>query len=765
MSVSRRTLFSLRATAIYVVFATAWILLSDQALGLFADAATLTRFSTVKGLLFVVITALILWGALQSAPNDEQPHLARQLSPASTSLTQTAWGLVLPVLGGLIQYFFWSAIVPNPWLLLYPAVFLASWLGGWWAGLLSTSLSTLIGWYFFTQPYESWAITRAGSVLGLGIFFGMGVLFSLTHEWLKQTQQRATDNKFEALVEQTLAGIYIAQDGFFRYVNPEFARMMGYDSADEIVQRIPVLDLVVPEQRAQVAMTLKERESDVSHHMRYALKARRKDGTAIDLEVHGRGMLTDSGPAVIGLAIDVTSRRQTEKALRHNEQLLRAVVEGSPDAIFVKDLQGRYLMANQGTAQVLGRPIEQIIGHDDAELFPPDSARRILEADQAVMRSNETRQSEEHLQTRDGRDWLFLVMKGPMHDAKGQVNGLFGISRDITEIHRTREALKSHQEKLEAMVAQRTAELEAARNEAERLAGIKTDFLANMSHEIRTPLNGVLGLAQIGYQDASPTTRRLFSQILESGQVLLGVVNDILDFSKIEAGKLHIESLPVDVRDLVERVVAQVRDRAEAKHLQLTVDISSDIPIYVATDPLRLEQILLNLLTNAIKFTQIGSVQVVVQRMNHHLSLQVRDTGIGMSDEQVASLFTPFTQADNSTTRRYGGTGLGLSITKRLTELLGGSIHVQSQPDKGSAFDVSLPLSEAATPAPPAAKQPLIPPSAAPERPRRLQGIRILAAEDNRVNQIVLREFLAIEGAQVTLVNGGQEALDQVQAT
>ncbi|HET8695636.1 MAG TPA: ATP-binding protein, partial [Aquabacterium sp.] len=215
----------------------------------------------------------------------------------------------------------------------------------------------------------------------------------------------------------------------------------------------------------------------------------------------------------------------------------------------------------------------------------------------------------------------------------------------------------------------------------------------------------------------------------------------------------------------VERVVAQVRDRAEAKHLQLAIDISSDIPIYVATDPLRLEQILLNLLTNAIKFTQIGSVQVVVQRMNHHLNLQVRDTGIGMNDEQVASLFTPFTQADNSTTRRYGGTGLGLSITKRLTELLGGSIHVQSQPGKGSVFDVSLPLSEAATPAPPAAKQPLISPSAALERPRRLQGIRILAAEDNRVNQIVLREFLAIEGAQVTLVNGGQEALDQVQAT
>ncbi|MDE1998340.1 MAG: PAS domain S-box protein, partial [Burkholderiales bacterium] len=536
-----------------------------------------------------------------------------------------------------------------------------------------------------------------------------------------------------------------------------------YASPEEITQGLPVLDLVMPEHRAQVAKTLKEREADIDHHMRYSLKGRRKDGSSIDLEVHGRGMQTSSGPAVIGLAIDVTARRQTEKALRHSEQLLRAIVEGSTDAIFVKDRQGRYLMANQGTAHVIGRPVDQIIGRDDAELLPADSARYLIEADQAILRSGETRQTEEHFRTFDGRDWLFLVIKGPMHDAKGQVNGLFGISRDITEIHRTREALKSHQEKLEAMVAQRTAELEAARNEAERLAGIKTDFLANMSHEIRTPLNGVLGLAQIGYQSPDPATRRLFSQILESGQVLLGVVNDILDFSKIEAGKLHIESLPVDVRDLVERVVAQVRDRAEAKHLQLTIDISCDIPIYVATDPLRLEQILLNLLTNAIKFTQIGSVQVVVQRMNHHLSLQVRDTGIGMSDEQVAGLFTPFTQADNSTTRRYGGTCLGLSITKRLTELLGGSIRAQSHPGTGSVFDVSLPLAEAATPAPAPLSMAAEP--AAPVRRGRLSGIRVLAAEDNRVNQIVLREFLSLEGAQVTLVNGGQEALDQVQAT
>ncbi|HET8869719.1 MAG TPA: ATP-binding protein, partial [Aquabacterium sp.] len=272
-----------------------------------------------------------------------------------------------------------------------------------------------------------------------------------------------------------------------------------------------------------------------------------------------------------------------------------------------------------------------------------------------------------------------------------------------------------------------------------------------------------LGLAQIGYQDPYHPTRRLFGQILESGQVLLGVVNDILDFSKIEAGKLHIELLPVEIRELIERVVAQVRDRAQLKQLQLNVRIDASIPLYVETDPLRLEQVLLNLLTNAIKFTQIGSVTIDVRRDGKDLKLTIEDTGIGMDSQQVAGLFSPFTQADSSTTRRFGGTGLGLSISKRLIELLGGRIHVASAPGAGSRFEITLPLSESAA-APPSAEG-LSATLPARSRLGRLQGIRVLAAEDNRVNQIVLREFLALEGATATLVNGGQEAIDLIKSS
>ena len=211
MPVSRRQLYSLRATLLYFVFAAAWILLSDQALSFFADAQTLTRFSTIKGLLFIGITALILWTALQNVPNDQQASFSSPIfdTPSAANL---AWGVNLPLIAGAMQWYFWSTLSPLTWLLLYPAVFMASVLGGAWAGVTATMLSTLIGWYCFTAPYLSWQIGTPSAVISMGIFFGMGLLFSLAHEWLRSTQARSNENKFEALVEQSLAGIYIVKD-------------------------------------------------------------------------------------------------------------------------------------------------------------------------------------------------------------------------------------------------------------------------------------------------------------------------------------------------------------------------------------------------------------------------------------------------------------------------------------------------------------------------------------------------------------------------
>ena len=764
MSVSRRKMFSLRATASYAVFATAWILLSDQALSLFAAPKTLTQFSTLKGLLFIAITALILWVALQNVPNDDATTLPESPADASHPL-RMVWGFVLPAIGGLIQWISWPEAETFTWLLLYPAVFLASWLGGRVAGLLATGLSTLIGWYVFTAPAFSWSVSAPTSALSIGIFFGMGVLFTLTHEWLRRSQQRATDNKFEALVEQSLAGIYIVQDGLFRYVNPEFARIMGYDSPDQIVNNLHVADLIAPEHRETSLRNIQRHLADMNQHMRYALRGRRRDGSAVDLEVHGRGIQTNTGTAVIGLAIDVSERIKTEAALRQSEQLLRAVVEGTSDAIFIKDKTGRYLMANQATADILGCTVPDILGQDDTAVFAPATAQQLMARDQAILEEGCTQTTEEQLTTLDGADWRFLVTKGPLLDAQGQVVGLFGMSRDITEIHQARLALQHHQEQLEAVVQQRTAELNLARQEAEQLAQVKSEFLANMSHEIRTPLNGVLGLAQLGLQDTtSPSAQHLFGQIVQSGRLLLGVVNDILDFSKIEAGKLQTEAIPVNLRELLDRALAPIRQRAHDQGLTVDLHLASDLPICIESDPLRLEQILLNLLTNAIKFTRTGGITLRAQRHDKRVLIQVSDTGIGMTDEQLANLFTPFTQADNSTTRRYGGTGLGLTITKRLVELLGGDIQVRSQAGQGATFEISLPLTEA--PAPAADTMlPAPPAKLARHSPvgSRLQGLRILAAEDNPVNQLVLGEFLRLEGAVATFVDTGQAAIDHVR--
>jgi len=312
-------------------------------------------------------------------------------------------------------------------------------------------------------------------------------------------------------------------------------------------------------------------------------------------------------------------------------------------------------------------------------------------------------------------------------------------------------------------------ERERARLGAVRLASAKSEFLANMSHEIRTPLNGLLGLAQIGMrQSADDATRATFAAILKSGGLLLGIVDDVLDFSRIEAGKLRVEQRPLAPRALAEEALVLLRDRAEDKRIALALDVDAALPQRCIGDALRTQQVLVNLLSNAIKFTQAGSVKVWVgleppgdapAGAPRQVVYRVTDTGIGIAPEQLAHLFTPFQQADTSTTRRFGGTGLGLAISSRLAALMGGSVEVRSAPGAGSSFELRLPWVDAGTTAAPST-------AAAPwvDTPRRLAGVRVLVAEDNEVNQMVLERALEIEGAATTLVGDGRQAVNRVLA-
>jgi signal transduction histidine kinase len=341
----------------------------------------------------------------------------------------------------------------------------------------------------------------------------------------------------------------------------------------------------------------------------------------------------------------------------------------------------------------------------------------------------------------------------------GRVLRASGMLQDVTQLRFAERALKDHRNRLEEEVLQRTAELVTARNEAQRLAKSKSDFLANMSHEIRTPMNAVLGLAQIGMEQSDDRgVSKVFGQILDAGEHLLNVVNDVLDFSKIEAGKLGIDAQPFEIRQTLQQCTEMFTQRVETKALQMPVTIAEDVTGCVIGDSFRLQQILINLLSNAIKFTERGSVAIDVSRQDDAYAFRVTDTGIGMTREQIAQLFVPFQQVVEASEKRVQGTGLGLTISNTLAMLMGGSIEVESEPGIGSQFVLRLPLPAADLTA--SHRRETNDLQLAGGRQSRLDGVRVLVADDLLINRTILATLLATEGAKVTSVDGGDAAVE-----
>ena len=316
--------------------------------------------------------------------------------------------------------------------------------------------------------------------------------------------------------------------------------------------------------------------------------------------------------------------------------------------------------------------------------------------------------------------------------------------------------LKQHKairDQLQQSVEERTRELDAARKQAEQANHLKSEFLANMSHEIRTPMNGIIGMSHLALAStAGGSEREAFETIRDSAESLLVVLNDVLDFSKIEAGRLDIEEAPVRPREVIDSAYRILQPRFLEKGIQFVSVVDDDVPVWILGDALRLRQVLLNLLSNALKFTEAGKVAVQVARMRgDRLRITVQDSGIGIPEEKIEVIFEPFRQADGSTARRFGGTGLGLAISSRLVHLMSGSISALSQPGVGSTFTIDLPCREAADPGP------------ARTAPRNLSNsrYRILLVEDNVINQRVACRVLERAGYQVTTACTGREGIEK----
>lgn len=433
-------------------------------------------------------------------------------------------------------------------------------------------------------------------------------------------------------------------------------------------------------------------------------------------------------------------RERTQELVEQQRQL-NAIIDALPVALSIKNTDGSYRMCNQVFLDQTGKSKEDIIDHADVEIFDFSTAFAIANDDAAVLEEMTSKRSEQDIPTPSGELRDYLVTKVPLMGENSKPQALLTLATDISDI----KALQR--------------ELQKATSEAERLAKIKAEFLANMSHEIRTPLNGVLGLAHIGARDhvSNPAAHEMFKKITKSGQHLLGVVNDILDFSKIDAGKLNIEAHSLNPAQVAEEAMSVLTERAQSKGLALKLN-NKGVPNWVMGDSLRIKQVLINLLSNAVKFTDKGEVSLTMSHSDTHLQFVVSDTGIGMTPPMLSRVFSPFEQADTSTTRQFGGTGLGLTISRQLARLMGGDITVMSSPGVGSTFTLTVPQIISEQPA-----LPLPSPTTAQHLTDPLKGLRILAVDDVDVNRDILLSLLEADGAQTVFAVHGADAIEQVE--
>ena len=449
-----------------------------------------------------------------------------------------------------------------------------------------------------------------------------------------------------------------------------------------------------------------------------------------------------------GLAAEIAEREQAQEALRESGELLRLLLEGAPEAIYGIDTLGLATFCNHACLKMLGyETASELLGENmhhlahhtrvDGSLYPIEECQIY----QAFKKGEETHVDDEILWRRDGSSFPIEYWSRPIHRGEAIIGSVVTFV-DVTERKLADEVLRK------------------AKETAEEGSRAKSEFLANMSHEIRTPLNGVIGMTDLALEtELTQEQREYLDTVKLSADSLLSVINDVLDFSKLEADKSDLDVSEFDLREGLEATLRTLALRADQKGLELLCEVGPEVPKFVIGDPNRLRQIVVNLVGNAIKFTAEGEVALKVKAdetegTNPLLQFTVSDSGIGIPPEKQKLIFEPFTQADSTTTRNFGGTGLGLAISKRLVEMMGGRIWVESHPGEGSQFHftASLPPTE------------ILPADSTIAQPEILSGTRVLVVDDNRTNRRILLGLLKIWAMRAEAVESGELALEELSA-
>jgi PAS domain S-box-containing protein len=597
-------------------------------------------------------------------------------------------------------------------------------------------------WEVIFSPYRD----ESGEVTHVSV-----VSHDLTERRLAEEALRQSESKFESIVESIPDIVYrLDGEGRISFINGA-VRRYGYEPA-ELTGR-PLLDLVHPEDREQARQRINERRTGQRRTTDLELRLLTRAGSCADLEIRttppvlsflAEGIYTalPAGKADFagtqGLARDITERKRMEELADERAALYRVIFEHSAS--------GMLAVARDGSIERVNRRLGAIVGWAERDMtgrpfidFVASHCRETVLAHRARRLAGDPEPEEYELDVihRDGHPVPVLAQVGMLPESRTAIVSI----TDITGRKRIEETLRQ------------------AKEDAERASRTKNEFLANMSHEVRTPLNGILGMAELTLlTDLDDEQRANLEMIRESGRNLLAILNDLLDISRIEAGRMRLESRRFTLGDVLRAVEGTYRPQAEAKGLALEFD-APELPGGDLTgDGGRLRQVLSNLVGNALKFTPAGSVAVSAWLLDgghgpRRLLFRVRDTGVGIAPEQVDMLFEPFTQADGSFTRRYSGTGLGLGIVRRLVRLMGGAIAVDSEPGGGTSVWFTVPMRQAADPAPPGATP--APRGPAPAR----RALRVLVAEDNTVNRVYAERLLRELGHVAVGAEDGRAAL------